>query len=470
MLNQIVTYLLYPLVLPLNILLKLAIYKARKDSASLGNGEEVVKVVQSDFGQTPLTVKVPREAELDFIDHRSITYVGPSSWGVARQLADLLLQSNKPEPIDEHILVRMFTETSGSQITYWDEKRQCYVADFSCYLAGVWEGYYQDVLEFEFDVKRAHYAIIDREGNRYTPDDPNWNSCLLHIALIYTIVIPLAAHSWMHFGFPDGIADMVNHKLPRNTFLYQLLAPHCRFTNRINYQALWVNKSTKNYPDLRHSLVPWLCMPTDVENVRKSALYNITKHYKEINQHFSLPEDLDGSIPYYFYLKSYFPAIENFLKKISHYIEEDAYNMLADYMETYYPGFKQIDKVRVLSVFIWHVGIWHLLDHQSYVPYVRKYGFTVLRKPITDSFSAKEISSYNRYRVNNFLNVFARFNPNPNLDQRLLNIESYGFTENSEPHAAAVAFREDLIETDRRLKEKGMAFLPVEEHIQSICF
>jgi hypothetical protein len=429
-----------------------------------------VAMVDSETGQVPVSVKTTRETELDFIKHRSPTYLSPMTWGAAHELAAMVLKSNRPQPITEDILVRSFTETGGVHLTRWDKSRQAYVVDFSSFQVQFWEGYYQDILEFEFNIEHSHYAITDRSGNRYTPEHPNWNSCLFHLICSYTTCLALASHGWVHFAFPDTMATAICQKLPNDTVLYRLLAPHARFTNRINYQALWIQPSTDNYPDLHHKLIPWLCFPTYGEQLRNSAMYNSIQKYKSLDDHCSMPDHLDTSIPYFVYLKAYFKVINTFIKKVNPYIENDTYAILADYLESFFPEFKELDKTQVLSMFIWQVGIWHLTDHLTYFTYAQKYGFTEMRKPITEIFSLADFSSYNRYFVRNFLNAFAMFNPNPNLDQSLLNIDAYGFLPDSEPYTAAVAVRDDLLEIDRQLKAKGLAFVPVEKHIQSVCF
>ena len=470
MFNRILAYLFYPLFLPLNILLRFALYKAKKQAESLSNDIEEVAMVNSELGQIPVTVKTTKATELDFIKYRSTTYLAPMTWGVAEEFTAMVSKSNKPQPINEEILVRIFTETAGANKTKWDEKRQSYVVDFSCFSAGVWDGYYQDVLEFEFNTERSHYAIIDRQSNRYTPNHSNWHSCLLHVICAYSIFVPAAAHNWIHFAFPDTIATAVYHKLPKDTVLYHLLAPHARFTNRINQQALWVQKSTDNYPDLRHKLIPWLCFPFYGEHFRNGVLYNTAQKYQSLNTHFMMPQNLDTSIPYFAYLKAYFEVINKFINKINTYIEKESYEILANYVDSYLPGFKEFDKTQILSVFIWQVGIWHLTDHLTYFPYAKEYGFTEIRKPITEPFSLSEVSSYDRYCFRSFLNVFVMFNPNPKLNQSLLNIDAYNFPKDSELYAAAVSFRDDLLEIDRQLKAKNLQFVPIEKHIQSVCF
>ena len=43
------------------------------------------------------------------------------------------------------------------------------------------------------------------------------------------------------------------------------IAPHVRFTNRINYQALWIQRSSDNAPTFKKKLVPWLSVPFEAD-------------------------------------------------------------------------------------------------------------------------------------------------------------------------------------------------------------
>ena len=471
MFTKILAFLIYPLFLPLKFVLNFLIYKTTKNAQEFMTNEiEEIEMVNSEVGEVPVTVRTRKDTEIDFLQYRSPTYIHPMTWGVAQELASMLLRANKPEPITTKILVKIFTETAGATKTKWNKNRQCYVVDFSCFRCNLWDSYYQEVLEFEFNPKTSHYAVIDRQGNRYTPEHFNWNSCLLHMISSYAIFVPAGSHNWVHFAFPDTMATLVNQKLPKNSFLYHLLVPHCRFTNRINYQALWIQKSTDNQQNLLYKLIPWKAFPFYAETFRSGILYNTTQKYQDIKSHFIMPEHLDKSIPYFIYLRAYFDVINNFVKRVSPYIENDAYNILTNYMEHFFTGFKELDKIQVLSVFIFQVGIWHLTDHLTYFPYAKKYGFTEIRKPITEPISLGDVSLYDRYRFRNFLNIFVNFNPHPKLDQSLLNIDAYGFDKNSSAYADAISFRNDLLETDKRLKTKNMAFFPIERQIQSVCF
>lgn len=56
-------------------------------------------------------------------------------------------------------------------------------------------------------------------------------------------------------------------------------------------------------------------------------------------------EYLDKFIFYFIYLRVYFDVINNFVKWVSFYIENDVYNILINYMEYFFMGFKELDKI-----------------------------------------------------------------------------------------------------------------------------
>jgi hypothetical protein len=68
------------------------------------------------------------------------------------------------------------------------------------------------------------------------------------------------------------------------------------------------------------------------------------------------------------------------------------------------------------------------------------------------------------------MKTFVTFNPNPDLDQSLLNIEAYGFAPASGAGKAAIDFKQDLLALDASLAAEGRALVPVARMVQSVCF
>ena len=113
---------------------------------------------------------------------------------------------------------------------------------------------------------------------------------------------------------------MTKREVRRNCHALYIVSLRKSCTNRINYQALWIQKSTDNQQNLLYKLIPWKPFPFYAETFRSGILYNTTQKYQDIKSHFIMPEHLDQSIPYFIYLRAYFDVINNFVKQVTPYI------------------------------------------------------------------------------------------------------------------------------------------------------
>ena len=59
---------------------------------------------------------------------------------------------------------------------------------------------------------------------------------MLQICLSY--YAPGMSHNYVHFVFPSAICLAAKSILTENSVLYQLLSPHFRFMERLNYQVI----------------------------------------------------------------------------------------------------------------------------------------------------------------------------------------------------------------------------------------
>ena len=471
MLVKLLAILFKFLLFPFKVLLKLAIAKAIKKAKSTNNSPAIIERVEEPKGRKiAMTLEVPRESELDFLLYRSETYVNPMTMGVAEELALMATGKNHPKTADIKVVCDMFLASAGALMTQWEESENVYVADFAVMKAPLWDGYAFDIVHFKFNPDKNDYTIIDKFGNTYTPEHPQWQTAINHLVYQYTVVIPMAAHNWVHFSYPDSFAAAVFKKLSRDSVLYKLLYPHTRFTNRINYQAVYVQKSTDNSPSLANRMTPWKAFPVYGAEFRQGVLENTSNHYDDIQQHFNYPEEMNTNIPYFDFLKRYYDVVEAFVEKVVPYIDERDYAAVSNYIETTLPGFEQQDMVTAISILIWQVSVFHTTEHMSYYDFAKDYGFTELKKPITESFKIDEVPEFNRFKVRCFLNVFGRFNKNDSLDQRLENYKAYQFEPGSDLEKAAIEFTEALKVVDADLRKEGKAILALNQMVQSVCF
>ncbi|WP_144394148.1 hypothetical protein [Pleionea sediminis] len=471
MLVPLTSFVFKVLFYPLKLLLKEAIAKAIKRAKRSDNTLDFIHRVDEPKGRKiAMTLEVPRELELDFLNYRSETYLKPMTSGVAHELALMVCGKNRPKPPTNEVVSRMFLSSAGALMTRWLDEESCYFVDFKVMKAPVWQGYSFDIESFKFNPEKDYYLIKDVQGNTYEPDHARWSTALNHLVYQYSVVIPMASHNWVHFTYPDSFAAAVFKKLNRDSVLYKLLYPHTRFTNRINNQAVYVQKSTDNSPSFKNKITPWKCFPVYGSEFREGVLENTANHYDEFENHCRFPERMDTRIPYFDFLKHYYDVIENFVNKVTDYIDEDDYERIQTFIESVIPGFSQCDKVKCLSILIWQVSVLHTTEHMSYYDLAKDYGFTELKYPISECFKIDEVSNYNRYKLRCFLNVFGRFNPSKILDQRIENYHSYQFEKGSELEKYAIEFVANLRAVDAKMKKENNQILELNKIVQSVCF
>lgn len=471
MLYRITVTIFKLLSLPFKLLLGRALTKAITKAKTTTNSKNIIHQVDTPKGlKIAMTLEVPRELELDFLNYRSETYLPPMTTGVAEELALMLHNKNQPKVANLEILMQMYLSSSGALMTHWSDNEDCYITSFDVMKAPLWKGHVFDISHFKFSPERNFYCAIDKLGNTYDVEHSNWQSIINHLVYQYTIVIPMASHNWVHFAYPDSFAAAVFRKLSRDSVLYKLLYPHTRFTNRINYQAVYIQLSTDNTPSLKNRLTPWKCFPLYGEDFKQGILENTANHYIDMNHHFNFPESMDTRIPYFEFLNCYYLAIESFVNQIAPYIDQRDYQTVVGYMEEKLPGFKQGDLIKSLSLLIWQASVLHTVEHMSYYQLAMDYGFTDLKSPLPNQFSLDDLPRYNRFKLRSFLKIFGRFNSNDILDQRISNYKSYQFEPGSTLETIAKHFSEDLKAVDHHLNQKNNAILALDEIVQSVCF
>lgn len=251
--------------------------------------------------------------------------------------------------------------------------------------------------------------------------------------------------------------------------LSQLLAPHLRFTNRINQQALWTRKSTNATNTFAGKLVPWHAFPMNGPEFADGVLINTGDFYKDLS-FLSKPEQLDLHVPYFVFLEGYFDVIERYVTRVMPSIDPTEMNKLLQGLNRYYPGIEAANPVRVVSMAIWLAGVYHYTDHATYCDFARRYGLNRTIGPIEQISKGDATSRYERFRLRSFVNIFGGFNPNPRLNQSMTNILSYGFDVDSAPGKAAEVFLQELKALDQAHFKNGTQIVPCQDMVQSVCF
>lgn len=462
--TRIVRALLAPFAWLFRLFLTRQIAAARVEAERLPPGGNKLEKFLSP--PVPVPVGPTREQELDFLEWRSLTYVEPMTFGVADELALALTGKSKPEAFDEKTLATMARQSALAYLTHREGSET--ILDFGATTMFPYTP--MTVSQFRFDLERERFTIFTVGGRRHEPGDPLWETAVTHAMGWATQCVPAAAHNWVHFAFPDACATAWNELASKDSTVARLIAPHVRFTNRINWQALWVQRGSSHGPSLRKQLIPWMAMPFDAEHFRGGILHNTQEHYRNLSGHFEIPTKLDRETPYFRFLHAYYEVVERFVARLEPSLEDDAWAEFARGVDEQMPGFAAIPRVKALAVLLWQAGVVHLCDHLSFFPYAFRHGFTHLPANLEKPFTRHHVSWFSRWKMRNFLKTWVDFNPSPGLDLRLLNIDAYGFEEGTPARQAALAFRADLLAQDAKLASEGLQFVPVDRMIQSVCF
>lgn len=449
--------------------LKVAVGKAKKRAMRVSPSAKMLTQVKTSVGSKVwVTTHVPPDLELDFLQHRSETYLKPMTFGVAKELSSFLRGGGDAEPTTARALVDFALKGAGANACRYDKSAEAYVAEFDSFHFDPWPSCRLEVSKFVFTEDLESLEIHGKDGVVHRPGGKTWQAALDQVNATFTIGIPTAMHNWVHFSLLEAVAEQTYQHLPRSSVLSQLLAPHVRFTNRINQQALWVRKSTEAKDTAKGKLVPWHPFPMNGKEFADGVLINTGNFYGDLS-FLEKPDQIDVSIPYYRFLRDYFEVIERFVKDVAKHVDKRELSALMSGLGQYYPGIEDKDPVRVLSMSIWLAGVYHCVDHASYADFAGRYGLNRV-KSLAEPKKGEGQSRYERFRLRCFLNIFGGFNANPDLNQNLTNISAYGFEPGSRPSQAADRFLRELRDVDREHGLSGTRVLAVDEMVQSVCF
>lgn len=450
---------------PWKAVLRARLTKALAEAeAAIKPGEMPVMKVVGD-PMVRLTGTPTPEQVADFVRWRSPAYVEPMSDQVADSLAKMLRNSDRPEPFTGRDMNRFMTGSPTAYLVVRDG--DFWEADFTrCNL----HPYRKITIQkYRFHAETGAVEITDAWGRVHREGDALFETALNHTMAWWNHYIHSGLHNWVHFNLPDTMAEAHTALTRKDTVLARLLAPHVRFTSRINMAGLWVNQATNNGPDLLHRLKPWAGGYTSGPDFQRGIIENTGANYDRLDEHFARPRTLDEGVPYLAYLKAWFPAIERFVQAVDPFIEADEWEQVVSILELAMPEIRRFDRVTVLAEFIWQVGVVHVSDHTTFVEIGYRHGFHRVPETLDAPFTLDDVRRTDRFQTRNLYNVFVRFSGLPELRHGLSDIENYGFTEGP-LRAAAETMRTELRAVDQDLAARGLRFLPLEKLHQSVCF
>jgi len=458
--------------------------------------------------------QVSTEEHLDFVTHRAPVYVSRltlwSQLEVAKQLSGL---QTAPLVSNEQLIYSILNTVYGHSTTWNEERKMFHFKMIGFDELVLYHGFYWDAREAYISEDLKKIVIVMFDGKEYSSDcntfeeRANFDQAKLHLQVCMTHYAPGLAHNHIHFVFPSTVSVIANQVLNREGVLYNLLAPHLRFTTAINFQALQVGQATDNNNTLLDkTVVTWQPFPINREQFVFGVARKCEKHYHHLgDQDYSAVEqktnedgnkDSDSTedqrnhmifppqftsdpsinkIPYMDYLNGYYKVVKKFVSSIAPLIDREEYEHFSKKIAEHVPRFDRVDMINGITTFIHQQGVIHFSDHNSFLRYFGwKHGSISLRFPFVD-FNDKEhwnsvlkdipcvtdvkkimsnlhwlLDTGDIMRTRSFFNAFVDFIPNPACNLQLVDTK-YNFS-NELAKAAAKQFISDLKQHDQLIK------------------
>lgn len=297
------------------------------------------------------------------------------------------------------------------------------------------------------------------------------------------------AHNWQHFVFPDLGAAAQQRLNPEST-LAKLLAPHLRFTIRIN-QVRDHGSAIENFDTWSYYLRVYILLPmTSSEflvhnSVKTNVFYypdnaindgprrfELAGSEKTLSQ-FRIPP-FDGVTAakdaYHYMLYAYYKVIRKFVARVWPNIDPKDWEQWLDFVGPKMPILRVAEPIDVLATLIWTVSVVHSGDHAS-LGEGRAYWMSAVNRPWNAEDCKNPRDVFDRWtycRTQSFFDTYGTFWRNPILTLRLGSTH-HDFVETNLIEADE-QLRRDLARTDKELHQAGCAVLPLAALVECLCF
>ncbi|MEE2959762.1 MAG: hypothetical protein VYA34_03385 [Myxococcota bacterium] len=423
----------------------------------------------------PGVLKVRPEEEADFLKYRSPLYTSIATTGVAKQDALDSCGRQKIKVVSDETFRKMILHTPLSHALPLDpENPKFYKLDLSAQFAIDTKNgttYQVKTVRIPVNPINDERATIELDTGKVVeapaPDEKSqtWDLAKLYFQMSWAHAVVGLFHTWVHFGVPDVAAasltnGVLDGTIKEGSTLHNLLAPHLRFTMRINNQALNVGRFSAEEPlQMAH------------EAFTKTIAKIVAK------EEIVIPRGRRSASPYEYFLHEYKKPIRKFVDTIASKIDPNEYQAWIAPLAEHYPGLAKPcfppSMEEVLTDLIWQVSVVHSSDHHAAYKF-RNYGVSTIPKKFSDASPdelADPTSLVDSATTTNFrtaVDIFAQhLDLHPNLDNRTASA-NYDFQGNSEKRAAQT-LKSEIQALDTRMKKEGVQFCPATTMLQSVC-
>lgn len=338
-----------------------------------------------------------------------------------------------------------------------------------------------------------------------TPEDVNaWKLAKYFVLQGAAHMVVLSGHPATHFPY-DTVNAVTQSAMPMKHTVFKLLKPHLRLQLAVDHAVLEGGNSVVS-ESRGEFYAPFTAPGTEVRQLvaagflgypHELSKYDKSNHPSDAYPAWTYPMGpKDIPSPFGEFLKAYYATVKSYVRKVVKHVtdmagtqqgEEEIYYIRcwAYYISQWLVGFPNQDHildlddngdpllVSALTTFIWDVSIAHSLDHRAFGLLGPHHTPFRIHVPPPDGREAPE---YDRRDITSGWDMFKStlgfemfFKPH---NIQLLKDITYDF-ESESLRAAAERFQADLVDTEKRLIERGIdvqQYAPLDEIACSIQY
>ena len=190
-----------------------------------------------------------------FLIERSHLYVKPMTLGCASNLADYLAGTQNFELIpDRQIQYVCMTTVVANNIKMVEDWFILSFDSLSRYRPYPGNYYCVRSLKISKDFSKMTIDILDQDDtlksvlwSEGTKNSRQWDQAKIHLQAALQMNGVACSHTFVHFFLPSVVSIAMDHvNFSKDSVLFNLLQPHLRHTEAINYQAMFVRRASSN--------------------------------------------------------------------------------------------------------------------------------------------------------------------------------------------------------------------------------
>lgn len=429
----------------------------------------------SQWRGIPSVLKIPAWENLDFNFWRKPTYIVPTLHAMVKFKVKKLLDDRRVSILPDEQLYHWLDASPLSRLV--KHEGEYLQLDLS-----VLRELHTDANVFfsgpQLRVHQTQHTDVQirfgDDAHIYTPaDGALWDLAKLHFQASAAFVMPGRFHGNIHFGLPCVAAASLP-VLDKTDALYQLLAPHLRFTLRINNEALRVQRAQ----DRSKAYAPF---PMSGDEFVRSIAADVKEQLLEPG--FRCPPwSLHNSdLSFNQFGQAYYAQLKHFITQVYPHLNKHSLQLFKNQVGHYIPGFATADDIEALATLIWQVSFLHSADHYAMEHELQgdTYLFFSMHLPtpaqslINPSTPREQVikmacDAEDKYRSSVFGRTFVPGHKHPLWSNSMDNIR-YAFKD-AQLKQAAAEFQQNLLNTEQTLIQQGINICPLKNTFQSICW